>query len=120
MTKKLIEVITDVLTVKISESEQEWVYDVLFNQWYLVPFKFDGTKFQVERVEPKALEKFRLKKEAEEKKLNRKKTPEEDKQDMDEMNDLPKIYEDINVLYRKDPTSPIVDLTLYVNEILNA
>ena len=120
MSKKLIEVITDVLTVKISESEDKWVYDVLFNQGYLVPFKFDGIKFQVERVEPEALEKFRLKKEAEEKKLNRKKTPVEDKQDMDELNELPKTYEDIKVLYRKDPTSPIVDLIWYVNEILNA
>lgn len=120
MQKKLIEVITDVLTVKISESKDEWIYDVLFNQWYLVPFKFDGKKFMVERVEPTALEKFRVKKEAEEKKLNRKKTEAENKQDMDEMNELPKVMEDIKVLYRKDPTSPIVDLVLYVNEILNA
>lgn len=120
MSKKLIEVITDVVTVKISESKEEWIYDVFFNQGYLVPFKFDGKTFQVERVEPEALEKFRLKKEAEEKKLNRKKTPEEDKQDIDEMRELPKIYEDIKVLYRKDPTSPIVDLVLYVNEIINA
>lgn len=122
MSKKLIEVITDVVTVKISESEEEWIYDVLFNQGYgyLVPFKFDGKTFQVERIEPEALEKFRLKKEAEEKKLNRKKTPVEDKQDMDEMKELPKIYEDIKVVYRKDPTSPIVDLVLYVNEIINA
>ena len=28
MSKKLIEVITDVLTVKISESKEEWIYDV--------------------------------------------------------------------------------------------
>ena len=39
---------------------------------------------------------------------------------MDEMKELPKIYEDIKVVYRKDPTSPIVDLVLYVNEIINA
>lgn len=118
--RKLIEVITDVLTVKISESKEAGWYDVLFNQGYLVPFKFDGTKFMVERVEPTALEEFRLKKEEEESKLNRKKTDAENKQDMDEMNELPKVMEDIKVLYRKDPTSPIVDLVLYVNEILNA
>jgi RNA-splicing ligase RtcB len=93
---------------------------VLFNKGYLVPFKFDGKTFQVERVEPEALEKFRLKKEAEDKKLNRKKTDAENKQDMAEMDELPKIYEDIKVVYRKDPTSPIVDLVLYVNEIINA
>lgn len=120
MSKKLIEVITDVLTVKISESKEKWIYDVLFNQGYLVPFKFDWSKFMVERIEPKALEEFTKKKEEEEKKLNRKKTPTEDKQDMDEMNGLPKIMEDIKVVYRKDPTSPIVDLVLYVNEIINA
>ncbi len=120
MSKKLIEVITNILTVKISESKEEWIYDVLFNQGYLVPFRFNGKTFQVERVEPEALEKFRLKKEAEEKKLNRKKTDAEIKQDMDEMNELPKIYEDIKVVYRKDPTSPIVDLVSYVNEIINA
>jgi hypothetical protein len=118
--RKLIEVITDVLTVKISESKEAGIYDVLFNQGYLVPFRFDGKKFMVERVEPTALEEFRKKKEEEEKKLNRKKTPTEEKQDMDEMNELPKIYEDIKVVYRKDPTSPIVDLVLYVNEILDA
>lgn len=118
--QRLIEVITDVLTVKISESKEEWVYDVLFNQGYLVPFKFYGTKFMVERVEPTALEAFILKKATEEGKLNRKKTPEEDKQDMEEMNELPKVMEDIRVLYRKDPTSPVVDLVLYVNEILDA
>ena len=118
--RKLIEVITDVLTVKISESKEDGIYDVLFNQGYLVPFKFDGKKFMVERVEPTALEEFRLKKEAEEKKLNRKKTPTEEKQDLDEMNELPKIMEDIKVVYRKDPTSPIVDLVLYVKEILDA
>ena len=118
--RKLIEVITDVLTVKISESKEVGIYDVLFNQGYLVPFKFDGKKFMVERVEPTALEEFRLKKEAEEKKLNRKKTPAEEKQDLDEMNELPKVMEDIKVVYRKDPTSPIVDLVLYVNEILDA
>jgi hypothetical protein len=93
---------------------------VLFNQGYLVPFKFDGQKFQVERVEPEALEKFRAKKEKEDMKLNRKKTDIENKQDIEQMNALPKIYEDIKVLYRKDPTSPIVDLALYVNEIINA
>ena len=118
--RKLIEVITDVLTVKISESKEDGIYDVLFNQGYLVPFKFNGKKFMVERVEPTALEEFRLKKEAEEKKLNRKKTPTEEKQDLDEMNELPKIMEDIKVVYRKDPTSPIVDLVLYVKEILDA
>jgi hypothetical protein len=74
----------------------------------------------VERVEPTALEAFILKKATEEGKLNRKKTPEEDKQDMEEMNELPKVMEDIRVLYRKDPTSPVVDLVLYVNEILDA
>lgn len=74
----------------------------------------------VERVEPKALEKFKKKIEAEEKKLNRKKTEAENKQDMEEMNKLPKVMEDIKVVYRKDPTSPIVDLVLYVNEIINA
>lgn len=74
----------------------------------------------VERVVPEALEKFMAKKELEEKKLNRKKTEAENKQDMDEMNELPKQLEDIKVVYRKDPTSPIVDLVLYVNEILNA
>jgi hypothetical protein len=36
------------------------------------------------------------------------------------LNELPKTYEDIKVLYRKDPTSPIVDLIWYVNEILDA
>lgn len=30
--RKLIEVITDVLTVKISESKDVGIYDVLFNQ----------------------------------------------------------------------------------------
>jgi hypothetical protein len=118
--RKLIEVITDVLTVKISESKEAGIYDVLFNQQYLVPFKFDGKKFMVERVEPTALEEFLKNKEEEEKKLNRKKTPTEEKQDMDEMRELPKVYEDIKVVYRKDPTSPIVDLVLYVNEILDA
>ena len=29
-----------------------------FNQGYLVPYKFDGKTFQVERIEPEALEKF--------------------------------------------------------------
>ena len=61
------------LNCKISETKEDGIYDVLFNQGYLVPFKFDGKKFMVERVEKKALEEFRKKKEEEEKKLNRKK-----------------------------------------------
>ena len=119
-TKKLVEVITDILTVKISESKEKWIYDVLFNQGYLVPFKFDGKKFMVERVEPTALEEFRKKKEEEEKKLNRKKTEAENKQDIEEMNELPKYMEDIKVVYRKDPTTPVIDLVSYINEILDA
>jgi hypothetical protein len=39
---------------------------------------------------------------------------------MEEMDALPRQIEEIKVVYRKDPTTPVVDLVLYVNEILNA
>ncbi|MBO7528145.1 MAG: hypothetical protein J6T74_09710 [Clostridia bacterium] len=55
-----IEVITDILSVKIVDND-EGMTDVLFNQGYLVPFKFDATlkKFYVETVEKQALENYK-------------------------------------------------------------
>jgi len=117
--KTRVEVITDLLSVKIvQDDKKEWMLQVLFNQGYLVPFSFDGDKFYVETVEKEALKKFREEKEAENKKLNRKKTEHEEAQDMAEMQLLPKEIEEIKVLYKKDPTSPTIDLSLYVKEII--
>ena len=117
--KTRVEVITDILSVKIVQDDQkEWMLQVLFNQWYLVPFKFDGEKFYVETVEKKALAEFKKKMEKETAKLNRPKTQTEEAQDVAEMQLLPKEVEEIKVIYRKDPTSPVVDMALYVKEII--
>jgi hypothetical protein len=83
-----------------------------------VPFKFDGEKFYVETVEKKALAEFKKKMEKETAKLNRPKTQTEEAQDVAEMQLLPKEVEEIKVIYRKDPTSPVVDMALYVKEII--
>jgi len=53
-----------------------------------------------------------------EKKLNREKTKDEELQEIKELNDLPKELEEIKVLYRKDPTTEVIDLSLYLKEIL--
>ena len=105
-----IEVITDILSVKIVD-DNEGMTDVLFNQGYLVPFKFDATlkKFYVETVEKQALEKFKKSKEG-------KKT--DDKKDLQELNNLPKELEEIKVYYKKDPRSRTIDLADYVLDLI--
>lgn len=105
-----IEVITDILSVKIVDND-DGMTDVLFNQGYLVPFKFDATlkKFYVETVEKNALENFKKSKEG--KKTN-------DKKDLQELNNLPKELEEIKVYYKKDPKSRTIDLADYVLDLI--
>lgn len=106
-----IEVITDILSVKIVNSDTEGMLDVLFNQGYLVPFKFDTKlwKFYVETVQKDALEEFKKNKEG-------KKT--DDKEDLEELKNLPKELEEIKVFYKKDPMSWTIDLKDYVLDLL--
>lgn len=118
MTEQLrIEVIPDIIGCKIVSEEDG--YTVHFNQWYLVPFKFDGEKFFVETYEKKALKAFTEKKEKEVSKLNIAPTQTEEAQRLKEMQDLPKEKEEIKVVYKKDPTEPTIDLALYVKELIN-
>lgn len=106
-----IEVITDILSVKIVDSDVKGMVDVLFNQGYLVPFKFDVKlkKFYVETVEKAALENFKKSKEG--KKTNEKK-------DIEELNKLPKNLEELKVYYKKDPRSRTIDLADYVLDLI--
>lgn len=101
-----IEVITDILSVKIVEADEENVYDVLFNQGYLVPFKFNivENQFYVESVKKEALKEF--------------KETWDQKKDLEALKELPKELEPIMVLYKKDPSSEVVDLRGYVLELL--
>ena len=112
-----IEVIPDIIGCKIV-SEEEW-YTVHFNQWYLVPFKFDGEKFFVETYNKEALKEFTERKEKEVAKLNRRQTEQEEAQRLKEMQDLPREKEETRVVYKKDPTEPTIDLALYVKELIN-
>jgi len=106
-----IEVITDILSVKIVDND-DGMTDVLFNQGYLVPFKFDVTlkKFYVETVEKNALEKY--------KKGQDKKQVKDPKKELEEINNLPKELEEIKVYYKKDPKSRTIDLADYVLDLI--
>lgn len=115
---KRIEVLTDISSVKIVDSEREWMVTIKVNDWGLVPFEFDGEKFYMEAVNKDLLKKFIKKMEDEEKKLNRAKTEEEKRQDMKELHWLEKELEEITILYRRDPESELINLALYINEIL--
>ena len=121
---KRIEVITDLVTVKIIDAKEKWMLDILFNHnidWInLVRFKFDWSKFFVESPKQEALEKYLAKKQKEEEKLNRRKTEAEQMQDAREMRDLPTELEEIKVLYRKTPSDKIIDMVSYINELINA
>ncbi len=112
--QKRIEVITEIMSVKLVKAEDDKYLDVLFNQWYLVPFKFDWKSFYQEVIEPIALKEWAEKKE----KNVKMKTDIEKAKELQEMNDLPKILEEIKVIYRKSPYDQPIDLALYVNELL--
>ena len=102
-----IEVITDILTVKIVDEGDN--YSVLFNQGYLVPFLFDGTNFFVETYEQEALKKFVEK---------NGKVAKDDTEMIKAMDKLPKVKEEIKVVYQKDPTTEPISLALYVNKLI--
>ena len=106
-----IEVITDILSVKIVDAEEN-VVDVLFNQGYLVPFKFNfvENQFYVETVNKEALEEYKNKHEG--------KKAGDPQKELQEINNLPKELEPITVLYKKDPNSETIDLRGYVLELL--
>ena len=92
--------------------------DVQFNQGELVPFKFDGENFRVPTANKKELEKFIAKKEKEHAKLNRPQTQEEHDQEMKEFRELPTELEEIEVLYRKEPTEELINLVLYTKQLI--
>lgn len=101
-----IEVITDILSVKIVNSEEEGVLDVLFNQGYLVPFKYNiaENQFYIDSVKKEALKDF--------------KGTGDNKKDLEAIKDLPTELEPITVLYKKDPDSETLDLRGYLLNIL--
>lgn len=101
-----IEVITDILSVKIVDAEEENVVDVLFNQGYLVPFKFNlaENQFYIDSVKKDALKDF--------------KWTGNQKKDLEKIKDLPTELEPITVLYKKDPRSRTIDLRGYILDIL--
>jgi hypothetical protein len=92
--------------------------DVQFNQNELVPFKFDGENFRVPTANKKELENFIAKKEKEHAKLNRPQTQEEHDQEMKEFRELPTELEEIEVLYRKEPTEELINLVLYTKQLI--
>lgn len=106
-----IEVITDILSVKIVDSD-DGMTDVLFNQGYLVPFKFDATlkKFYVATVEKQALENY--------KNWQKGKKVGNPKKELEEINNLPKELEEIKIYYKKDPRSRTIDLADYVLDLI--
>lgn len=120
MTKisRRVELLTHIDSVKITNSKEEWMLDVQFNQGELVVFKFDGEKFRHFTPDKKALQKFMDKQEKEHAKLNRPLTAEENDQEMKEFRDLPTILEEIEVVYKKEPTSETINLVLYVKELI--
>ena len=120
MTKisRRVELLTHIDSVKITNSKEEWMLDVQFNQGELVVFKFDGEKVRHFTPDKKALEKFMAKKEKEHAKLNRQLTQAEHDQEMKEFRDLPTILEEIEVVYKKEPTSETINLVLYVKELI--
>lgn len=85
------------------------MYDVSFNQGYLVPFKFDGSKFYKESYKPEDLENLAKKMEGKQK---------DDPEYLVEMKKLPIVLDEIKVLYKKDPESKTIDLVEYVKEFL--
>lgn len=116
--KRRVEVLTHIESVKIVNSKEEWMIDVQFNQWELVPFKFDGDMFRVSTANKKELEKFMAKKEKEHAKLNRELTQAEHDQEMKEFRELPTELDEIEVLYKKEPTAETINLALYVKELI--
>ena len=116
--KRRVELLTHIDSVKITNSKDEWMIDVQFNQWELVPFKFDGDNFRVPTANKAELEKFIAKKEKEHAKLNRPQTQAEHDQEMKEFRELPTELEQIEVLYRKEPTDDIINLVLYTKQLI--
>jgi len=119
---RLIEVVTDIVTVQISESEEKWMRDVRFNwqlQWVSIRnLKFDWETFYVEKYEEEARKEYLKKKRDEDSKLNREKTEAEKAQDVEELLWLPTFLQEITVIYRKTPTDAPANLALYINEII--
>lgn len=116
--KRRVELLTHIDSVKIANSKEQGMIDVQFNQGELVPFKFDWVSFRVSTANKVELEKFIAKKEKEHAKLNRPQTQEEHDQEMKEFRELPTELEEIEVLYRKEPTEKIINLALYVKELI--
>ena len=116
--KRRVEVLTHIESVKIVNSKEEWLLDVQFNQGDLVVFKFDWEKFWVSTANKTELEKFIAKKEEEHAKLNRPLTAEESDQEMKEFRALPTELEEIEVLYRKEPTEELINLVLYTKQLI--
>lgn len=116
--KRRVEVLTHIESVKIVNSKEEWMIDVQFNQGDLVVFKFDGELFRVSIANKKEYEKFVERKEKEHAKLNRPLTAEEHDQEMKEFRELPTELEEIEVLYKKEPTAETINLALYVKELI--
>lgn len=119
---KLIEVITDIVTVKIAESVEKGYYDVRFNLWFewigIKQLKFDGKKFYTEEYDEEAKKAFMIKDKEEELKLNRPRTKAEEADRALEMMKMPIYLQELKVIYRKTPTEPIVDMVLYINELI--
>lgn len=104
-----VEVITDLLSCKIYKWDDQEMYDVSFNQWLLVPFKFDWKKFYKESYKQEDLAKLAEKMEWKSK---------DDPSYLLEMKKLPIELEEIKVVYKKDPESMTIDLVEYVNWLL--
>lgn len=116
--KRRVELLTHIDWVKITNSKDWLMLDVQFNQGELVPFKFDGENFRVPTANKTELEKFIAKKEKEHAKLNRPQTQEEHDQEMKEFRELPTELEEIEVLYRKEPTEELINLVLYTKQLI--
>lgn len=121
---KLIEVITDIVTLQVSETEEKWMRDVRFNGQLqgvsIRTLKFDKKKFYIEEYEPEQRKKYIENKKKEEEKLNRPKTKEEESQDLEELLKIPTLLQEIKVVYRKSPTEDIIDMVSYINQIIDA
>lgn len=105
-----IEVITDLLSCKIYKWDDQEMYDVSFNQWYLTPFKFDWVNFWKESYKPEDLTELMESMEGKAK---------DDPEYISELKKLEVVLEKITVVYKEKPDTETVDLVLYVNELIN-
>lgn len=116
--RRRVEVLTHIDSIKITNSKEQGMIDVQFNQWELVVFKFDWETFFVATANKKELDKFIAKKEKEHAKLNRVLTQSENEQEMKEFRELPTELEEIEVLFIKDIKEDAINMSLYIKNLL--